>query len=458
MQSRLARSTWLKRSSIAVSTGRIGSNLLPFLVIIVGSMQVSTSARPTRARHVVLWMTVAVYMITYMDRVVLSATTPDIMKELGFDLATMGGIVAAFRWSYALFQVPGGLLGDKLGPRLALTLIVTWWSVFTCLTAVAWNATVMRSVRFLFGVGEAGAFPIATRSLSRWMLPTERGFAQGVTHAGSRLGSAITPPIVAWIILHYGWRAPFFVFGSLGILWAALWYFYYRNSPELHGGVNAAELDLIHSGGAVRKATSGAVPWKTILASPTLWFLCAMYFCYNYSLSVYVDWFPTYLRNSRGMSLTQMGIYASLPLLAGTAGDFLGGWCSDRVLKRTNNINLARRWVAIAGFLTCAAATVPAALIADVRVSVAFYCLAFFSLEWTVGISWAVPLDIGGDFSGSVSAFMNMCGNVGGAISATVLASLVGAFGWNVPFLVTGGLAAFAALLYLRIDATKQIA
>ena len=167
--------------------------------------------RPTRARHVVLWMTVAVYMITYMDRVVLSAATPDLRKSLGFDLITMSYVVAAFRWSYALFQVPGGLLGDKIGPRKALTMIVTWWSIFTSLTATAWNASVMIAVRFLFGIGEAGAFPIATRSLSRWMLVTERGFAQGVTHAGSRLGSALTPPIVAWLILQFGWRVPFFV-------------------------------------------------------------------------------------------------------------------------------------------------------------------------------------------------------------------------------------------------------
>ena len=182
-----------------------------------------------------------------------------------------------------------------------------------------------------------------------------------------------------------------------------------------------------------------------------------MYFCYNYSLSVYVDWFPSYLRESRHVTLAQMGFLASLPLLAGTAGDLLGGWCSDIVLKKTQKPNLARRWVAIAGFLACAAATVPAALASSVETSVAFYCVAFFSLEWTGGISWAVPLDIGGDFAGSVSAFMNMCGNIGGAISATVLGYLVGAYGWNVPFLVTSGLCAVAALLYLRIDSTRRI-
>jgi sugar phosphate permease len=417
-----------------------------------------TAQRPTRARHIVLWLTVMVYMITYMDRVVLSTATPSIMKEFGFSVSTMGVIAGAFNISYALFQVPGGLFGDRFGARRALSIIVIWWSIFTSLTALAWNASTMWAVRFLFGVGEAGAFPTATRSLSRWMLARERGWAQGVTHAGSRLGSAITPPIVVFLIAGFGWRSPFFIFGAVGILWAILWFFYYRDSPSDHAGVNEAELELIHVGGAVKKSVNAAVPWKQILSSPTLWALCAMYFCYNYSLNVYVNWFPTYLNQSRGMDLKQMGFYASLPLLAGVAGDLLGGWVSDRVLARTGKPNVARRWVAIAGFLTCAAATVPAALSRDVHVSVAFYCVAFFALEWTVGISWAVPLDIGGDFAGSVSAFMNMCGNIGGAIAVTVTGFLVAPFGWDVPFLITGGLTAIAGLLYLRIDASRRIA
>lgn len=413
--------------------------------------------RPTRTRHIVLWMTVAVYMITYMDRVVLATAAPEMRKELGFDLVTMSYIVGAFNWSYALFQVPGGLFGDKLGPRRALSIIVTWWSAFTSFTAMATNATALFFIRFLFGVGEAGAFPIATRSLSRWMLATERGYAQGITHAGARLGLGLTPPLVVWIILNFGWRMPFFIFGAVGVIWAIAWYIYYRDSPAEHSGVNEAELELIHSGGAVKKGPTGAVPWKQILSAPTLWFLCAMYFCYNYSLNVYVNWFPTYISESRGVTLARMGFYASLPLLSGVAGDLLGGWFSDRVLHRTRNANLARRWVAIAGFVVCAMATVPATFASNVETSVALFCLAFFALEWTVGISWAVPLDIGGDFSGSVSAFMNMCGNIGGAIAATYFGLLVKEFGWNVPFLITSGLAALAALFYLKIDASRRI-
>jgi sugar phosphate permease len=285
------------------------------------------------------------------------------------------------------------------------------------------------------------------------MRPTERGFAQGVTHAGSRLGAALTPPIVVAIIAAFGWRAAFLVFGLLGVIWAVTWFAYYRDTPEEHRSVNPAERELI----GIRKRPTGKVPWREILRHGNLWVLAVMYFCYNFNLNVYNDWFPTYLHDARGMTLTKMGIYASLPLFAGTLGDLLGGWFSDQVLRKTGNVNLARRWVAIAGFIVSGGATIPAILAPDPKVSVAFYCVAFFALEWTVGISWAVPLDIGGDYAGSVSAVMNTLGNVGGALSATVVTYAVRSYGWSAPFLITGVLCVIAAILYLRIDATKRI-
>jgi MFS family permease len=414
--------------------------------------------RPTRIRHVVLWITVAAYMITYMDRVVISATAPLIREEFHLSVTGMGWVLAAFRWGYALCQIPGGWLGDKIGPRRALTLIVSWWSLFTSATALAWNFASLIVFRFLFGVGEAGAFPIATRSLSRWMLPHERGWAQGVTHAGSRLGAAFTPPIVVALMVAYGWRTPFVVFGAIGLAWAALWYFYYRDTPEEHRSVNAAEREMIHSAlGGARRKSGGSVPWSRILASRTLWTLSAMYFCYAYCISMYLDWFPSYLKDYRGFNLKEMGFYASLPLLAGTLGDLAGGWISDRWAHRTGNLRLARRAVAIAGFLIAAAAIVPAALTANPLSSVWFTCVALFGLELTVGVSWAIPLDIGGDWAGSVSAVMNTCGNIGGAISPALLAYLVRGFGWEVPFLVAAGCSAAAAVLFSRIDATKRI-
>ena len=412
--------------------------------------------RPTHVRHIVLGLTVAAYMITYMDRQVLATTRPAIMEELGISLTAMGWVTFAFRMAYALFQVPGGWLGDTIGARRALTMVVSWWSAFTALTALAWSAASMIVIQVFFGLGEAGAFPIATRSLSRWMRSTERGFAQGITHAGSRLGGAITPPIVALLIVpFFGWRAAFYAFGVLGVVWSFVWYFYYRDTPEEHHGVNDTERELI--AGGVKRKGKGKVPWSQILSHGNLWVLSVMYFFYNYNLNVYQDWFPTYLRQSKGMTLAQMGIYASFPLLAGVIGDLAGGWFSDIVLHRTGNVNLARRWVAIAGFLLSAAATVPAVLAHDPKVSVACYCVAFFGLEWTVGISWAVTLDIGGDYAGSVSAVMNMLGNIGGAVAATVVTYTAARYGWNVPFLMTAGLCLIAAVLFLKIDASRKV-
>lgn len=414
---------------------------------------------PSHVRYVVLGLTVVAYMITYMDRQILAVARPVIRDELKISLVMMGWITFSFRIAYALFQIPGGWLGDRFGARRGLALVVTWWSIFTGLTAMAWSAVSMLVIQLFFGVGEAGAFPIATRSLARWMRPTERGFAQGITHAGSRLGAALTPPIVVVIIAKFGWRAAFLVFGVLGIAWSAVWYFYYRNTPEEHAGVDQAERDLIASGRKRPPAAgkNAGIPWRKIFSHGNLWILAVMYFCYNFNLNVYQDWFPTYLHDSRGMTLAKMGLYATLPLFAGTLGDLAGGSFSDVVLKRTGNVNLARRWVAIAGFVVSAAATIPAIFTRDPNVSVAFYSLAFFGLEWTVGISWAVPLDIGGDFAGSVSAVMNTLGNVGGALSAIVVTRAVAYFNWNAPFLITSALCLIAAMLYFKIDASRRI-
>lgn len=412
----------------------------------------------TRVRYIVLSLTIAAYMITYMDRVVISSAAPVMQKELGLSMVTMGWILSSFRWGYALFQIPGGWLGDRIGPRRALTLIVAWWSLFTSATALAWSAGSLVAVRFLFGVGEAGAFPIATRSLSRWILPTERGFAQGVTHAGSRLGAAVTPPIVVGLIAAYGWRAPFWLFGSVGLIWAAVWFLYYRDTPEQHAGVNAAEREKIHRAiGGARSATSRRVPWRLILGSATLWYISLMYFCYSYCLAVYLDWFPTYLKDHRGFSLKQMGFYASLPLLAGTAGDLLGGWVSDLLVRHSGRLARSRRIVAVTGFLLAAGSILPATLTHNPISSVWFSCAAVFGLELTVGVSWALPLDIAAEYAGSASALMNMCGNIGGAISPMLLAYLVRGYGWDIPFLFASALCVMGAALYFKIDASRRI-
>jgi MFS transporter, ACS family, glucarate transporter len=415
--------------------------------------------RPTRIRYIVLALTISAYMITYIDRVVISSAVPSIQKEFGFSIVTMGWILSSFQWAYALFQIPGGWLGDRIGPRRAMTLIVSWWSLFTCATVLAWSAASMALIRFLFGMGEAGSFPIATRSLSCWMLPTERGFAQGATHAGSRLGGAITPALVVLIIARYGWRTAFICCGSLGLIWAAAWYWYYRDTPDEHPSTNAEERELIRSSLELARGCKGTqtVPWKHILASRQIWILCAMYFCYAYNLSVYLVWFPKYLNDHRGFNLHQMGYYASLLLLSATVGDVFGGWISDLWARRSFDLRTARRLVGAGGFLLSALSMIPASLTSDPLTSVWFSCLAIFGLESTVGVSWAITLDIGADSAGSVSAVMNTCGNIGGAIGSALSAYLVVYLGWKAPFLVMAGLSFLAAVLYLQINASQRL-
>ncbi|MFY9352458.1 MAG: MFS transporter [Sphingobium sp.] len=412
--------------------------------------------RPTRARHVVLWLTVLAYLITYMDRVVIATAAPVIEKEYGFTPVTMGWIFASFSIAYALFQIPGGWLGDRFGPRRALTGVVLWWSTFTAATALTWSAGSMMVCRFLFGMGEAGAFPIATRSLSRWMLPSERGWAQGVTHAGARLGGAVTPVFVALLIVQFGWRMPFLAFALIGIGWAALWFWYYRDTPREHASVNAAELEMIEGAlGAGRARVS--VPWRHLLSNSQLWLLSAMYFCYAYCINIFLTWFPKYLHDARGFDIALMGLFASMPLMAGVIGDLLGGWFSDVLVKRGAGLKMARRSVAIVGFLV-AAVMIPLAAAAEGHVaSIAFFCVALFGLELTVGVSWAVTLDIGGEYAGSVSAVMNTLGNSGAAVAAAVTGYIVSMSGWFSAFAVLSVLCLIAAALFLRIDASRKL-
>lgn len=419
----------------------------------------AAAARPTRVRHVVLWLTVLAYMITYMDRVVISVTGPMIQQEYGIGDRAWGWVLGVFQIGYALFQIPGGWLGDRFGPRRVLTVVVVWWSSFTALTTATWSIGSLIACRFLFGCGEAGAFPNATRSLSRWMLPSERGFAQGVTHAGARLGAALTPLLVVWLMIHLGWRAPFLTFAVLGLVWAAVWFGYYRDRPQDHAGTNAAEREMIAAALAPQAAAGATarVPWRRILAQPQLWLISAMYFCYAYSINIFLTWFPKYLGEVRDFELARMGLFASLPLMAGVIGDVAGGWVSDHLLRRTGRVTWARRAVAVVGF-ALAAVAIPAGVLSDSPlVSVAWFALAVFGLELTVGVSWALTLDVGGVYAGSVSAVMNTFGNIGGALAAVITGYILHWSGWNAAMYVLAALSALGGLLFLRIDASRLL-
>jgi sugar phosphate permease len=424
-----------------------------------GEALVAARERPTRVRHVVLWLTVMAYMITYMDRVVISVTGPLIQAEYGLSNKSWGWVLGIFQIGYALFQIPGGWLGDRFGPRRVLTGVVVWWSCFTALTTATWGAGSMLVCRFLFGCGEAGAFPNATRSLSRWMLPSERGFAQGVTHAGARLGAALTPVLVVWLMLRFGWRAPFLIFACLGLAWAAIWFSYYRDTPQEHQGTNASERRMIAE--ALAPQATGTerpkVPWRQLLASPQLWLISTMYFCYAYSINIFLTWFPKYLNEVRDFDLARMGLFASLPLMAGVIGDIAGGWISDRLLHRTKRVTLARRVVAVTGFCLAASAIPLAVLSPSSLASVGWFALAMFGLELTVGVSWALTLDVGGVFAGSVSAVMNTFGNIGGALAAVITGYILHWSGWDAAMYALAILSAVGAVLFLRIDASRLL-
>jgi sugar phosphate permease len=400
------------------------------------------------------------YLITYLDRVNISTAAPEISKEFGFDKITMGWIFSAFVWAYAMFQVPGGWLNDRFGARPVLAIIVAYWSVMTAATAMAsgWLSFVV--FRFLFGAGEAGAFPGATRAMQVWYPRRERGLAQGLTHSASRLGAAIAPPIVVLIIaggqlelpwLHLsismpalGWRSVFYICGAAGFLWSVWWYLSYRNLPEEHGSVNRAELQQIRgldAAGEINQAAierEGAnVPWGTLLRSPNMWAIMCAYFTYVYCLYIFLTWLPSYLVDFRHFTLVKVGIFASLPLFAGVIGDTVGGVATDWLLKKTRSARFARRAVAVVGLLGCAVFMVAAGMTEDAYTAVYSLTAAMFFLECTIGPAWAVPMDCGGKYSGTVSGMMNMAGNIGGAISPLVFGYLAQYENWGAPFIVS---------------------
>jgi sugar phosphate permease len=420
-------------------------------------MQSSVAAKASGARSYGRWYILVLislmYLITYLDRVNISTAAPVIAKEFGFDKVTMGIIFSAFVWAYAAFQVPGGWLGDRFGARNVLTIIVIYWSIMTAATAAATGAVSFVVVRFLFGIGEAGAFPGATRAMQLWYPRHERGFVQGVTHSASRLGAAIAPPIVVFIMTTYGWHAVFYFCGGAGIVWSVLWFLTYRNFPEQHPLVNKAEVEHIRgldAAGNVNQAQTGkpSVPWATLLRSPNMWAIMCAYFTYVYCLWIFLSWLPSYLVDFRHFTLLKVGLFASLPLFAGVIGDTVGGLATDWLLHKTGNAKLARRSVAIIGLLGCVWFIVPAALTEDAYTAV--YCLtgAMFFLECTIGPSWAVPMDVGGKCSGTVSGMMNMAGNIGGALSPIVFGVLVQFGSWQAPFIVAAGLLILGAAVW----------
>jgi sugar phosphate permease len=419
------------------------------------------ASKPTRTRWLVLVLISFMYLIAYMDRSNISVAQPEIAKQFGLDKTAMGLVLAAFTWAYALGQIPSGWFGDRFGPKRVLSIIMTLWSATAVMTGAAFGFGSLFGARFLLGLSEAGAFPVASRGMQLWFPRIERGRIQGTTHFFSRFAVAITPFIAGGILLALGWRAIFYIFGSLGIVWAIAFNLFYRDLPEDHKGVNQAELARIRGvnpDGTIQPPalTKLATPWKRILLSPNMWFISLGYFCFFFGSNFYLTWYPTYLREHLHMSIRSLGIWGSLPIFAGMAGDLIGGSLSDVIFKTTGSAKLGRRVVAAPGFLLAGVFVIPAALTTNQFSSIACLAASFFFLEWVIGPAWAVPMDVGGQFSGTVTGVMNMAGALGGASTAVVYGTLFDRGLWVAPFLVSAGVMLLGALIWTFLINPEQ--
>ena len=421
------------------------------------------TSKPTKTRWWILLLISLMYLIAYMDRSNISVAQPEIAKQFGMSKTAMGLVLAAFTWAYALGQVPAGWLGDRFGPKKILAVIMSWWAVAAAMTGAAVGLYSLFSARFLLGLGEAGAFPVASRGMQLWFPRSERGRIQGTTHFFSRFAVAVTPFVAGSIMLAFGWRAIFFIFGSLGIVWAIAFTFFYRNLPEEHKNVNRAELAQIRGldpDGTVRASntTRQPAPWKRIFGSPNMWYISLGYSCFFFGTNFYLTWYPTYLREHRHLTLQALGLIGSLPLFAGMLGDVTGGSLSDLVFKRTGNARFARRIVAAPGFLLAGVFVIPAAMTHNALASVLFLAISFFFLEFVIGPAWAVPMDVGGQFSGTVTGIMNMAGALAASLTAIVYGGLFDRGYWIAPFFVSAGVMLIGALIWtFLIDPERSV-
>ncbi len=410
--------------------------------------------RPTRARDIAVIYTIVLAIITYVDRVCISMAAPSIQRDLGLTPIQMGWAFSVFGWSYALLEVPGGWLADRMGPRRVLMRIVIWWSFFTAATGWAWNFTSLIVTRTLFGAGEAGAFPNMTRIFTTWLPAQERERAQATLWLASRWGGALTPLLVAYILQFLSWRRTFELFGVLGVIWAIFFYRWFRDDPATHPGVNSAELALLPP--ATETAmVSGSLPWKLLTSTPAVWLLCAQYACLAYGWWFYVTWLPTYLRTARGTSLKMSALLAGLPLLMGGIGCLISAAIIPRLARSLNSVARARRIVAIIGFLGASASIMIFTRIEDPRT--AMFVLGFAGLfnDFVMPAAWAGCMDVGGRYAGTVAGSMNMFGSIAGALSPLVVGYLL-AFtnqNWTLTFYVSAAIYSLGAIFWLFLDA-----
>jgi MFS transporter, ACS family, glucarate transporter len=424
--------------------------------------------RPTRVRWVMVGMLTIITGLTYVDRLNLGIAGNYIQSEFHLSTETMGWVLSAFVWAYALFQVPGGWAGDRFGPRTLLTFAIVWWSVFTALTALAPElplrgflgvAGSFVVVRFLIGMGEATAFPNSNKIVAYWLGESARGVGNSMFLVGIGLGGTATPIVITWIMQTWGWRTSFYACAAVGIGVAALWHSLATSRPENHRCVNAAELALIRrpagkvvAGLPKRGPAPSGVPWKRLLSKPSTWFLVTSYFCEGYPNYIFYTWFFIYLVQVRGLTVRQGGFWGAAPYLAILILAPLGGWFSDRATARWGRRRGRQAGVWL-GMTLSAVLLTSGAHTSNNTAAILLMAGALGFNMFATSTWWAACIDLAPNYSGSLSAMMNTGGNLGGAISPVLTAIIATHFGWTRALDFAALISFAAAILWFGVNA-----
>jgi len=406
-----------------------------------------------RFRHRVLTLLILLFAITYIDRVCISVAGPRMQQDLHIDPIGWGWVTAMFTLAYCLFEIPTGALGDRIGPRRVLTRVVLWWSAFTSLTGMMSNYYLLLFTRFSFGAGEAGAFPNASIVVSRWFPATQRASMSGVLLMASQIGGAIAPLVVVPIQIRYGWRASFYLFGMLGVVWAAAWYTWFRDSPVEKAGVSQAELEETAD---LPLAPTHGFPWRMALGSESIVAMLGTAFCYVYVYTFFQTWFHTFLVKGRGFSEGSL-VLSALPYVVAACANLTGGAASDALVRRLG-AKWGRRSLGIAGLGTASLCTVLAMLTRHQLLTVILLSLVYGAITFQQSGVFGVCLDIGRKHAGSMVGLMNTSAQVGGLISSVAYGYIVERFGsYDAPFAPMAALLFLGALLWFKIDASREL-
>ena len=413
---------------------------------------------PTRVRYRVVSLAVLLAMVTYLDRACIGKMAPEIMRDLDLSMVQMSSVFSAFAFAYALFEIPTAWWADRLGTRSILTRIVVWWSLFTIATAGAFNYASLLVARFLFGAGEAGAWPCVARTFSRWIPKRERGTMKGVFFSGAYLAGSLTPSLVVFLLTFMHWRMVFICFGLIGFVWVLAWRFWFRDDPTQHPDVNDAERELIL---AERPAEAGTLVgrayWLHVLRQRNVLALCAMYVPNCVTFYFCITWLPTYLHERHGFDAAALGLVSGLPLFLSVATQFLGGYFSDRIVARYG-LRAGRRVPGIVGYGLAAVAMFAAASATAPITAAVFIAVATASCMLTTASAWGTCIDIGREHSAVVSAMMNTTGQAGSILSPLIVAYSVKWFAnWNLPLYLLAGFFLIGATCWLFIDPEKPV-